>query len=176
MEKTTGNQVFHVCIKTVWACIIAFSVTILLVNFMVGDQIGLKSLNKDLGSLGEYGSIAAATLWFLRHTWLYVHKNKRIGSKYLKELYMVLKKYHTFIGYAVLAVTTTHGIYFFIKGSHPIIRIYSGIFTFVCLLLLAVAGILLQMFKSQKKSVSYRKIHQMIAILFGLGLIIHLMV
>lgn len=176
MKKTFGSQIFNLFIKIAGACVIAFSVTLFIVNFMLGDQIGLKSVNKNLGSLGEYGAIAAASLWFLRHIWLFLHKNKIPGFKYMKELYMLAKKYHMFIGYAVLAVATTHGVYFFIRGNHHMIQIYSGIFAFGSLVLLGVVGILLNKVKDRKKSVLYRNIHQMIAILFGLGLIIHLII
>jgi len=44
------------------------------------------------------------------------------------------------------------------------------------LVLLGVVGIFLNKVKDRKKSVLYRSIHQMIAILFGLGLIIHLII
>lgn len=175
MKKMFGSQIFHLFIKVIGVCVIAFSVMVYIANFMLGDQIELKSVNKTLGSLGEYGTIAAISLWFLHHIWLFLHKNKISEFKYMKELYMLAKKYHMFIGYAVLAVATTHGVYFFIKGSHHMIQIYSGIFAFCILVLLSSVGILLNRSKNINKSVLYRNLHQMIAILFGLGLIIHLM-
>ncbi|MGG0240602.1 hypothetical protein [Bacillus rhizoplanae] len=176
MSRGLFNQIFHLSIKIIGSCIIAFSVTMLVLDFMVGDRIVLKGLNKNLGSLAEYGAIAAGSLWLFRNIWLYFHKRKITVVKYTKELYMLLKQYHTFIGYAVFSVATCHGIYFLVVGSNHMIRIYSGIFTLIGLVLVAIAGILLHKLKDKKKYITYRKAHQIVAILFGIGLLIHLAV
>ena len=34
----------------------------------------MKWLNKKLGSFGEYGAILAASLWILRHIWLFLKR------------------------------------------------------------------------------------------------------
>ncbi|MEI4802993.1 hypothetical protein WAZ07_17080 [Bacillus sp. FJAT-51639] len=176
MSRSLLNQIFHVSIKMIGACIIAFSVTMLVLDFMVGNQMTLKGLNKNLGSLAEYGAIAAASLWLFRNIWLYLHKKKVTVAKYTKELYILLKQYHTFIGYAVFAVAISHGIYFLIVGSRHMIRIYSGIFTLIGLVLVAIAGILLHKLNDKKKYVTYRKAHQIVTIIFGIGLLVHLVV
>ncbi|MCM3737851.1 hypothetical protein M3215_19185 [Bacillus cytotoxicus] len=176
MSKSLLNQMFHVFIKMIAACIIAFSVTILVLDFMVGNQLVLKGLNKNLGSLAEYGAIAAGSLWLIRNIWLYLHKNKITVSKSIKELYLLLKQYHTLIGYTVFAVATSHGIYFLIVGSRHMVRIYSGIFALIGLVLVAIAGLLLHKLKDKKKYITYRKAHQIVAIIFGIGLLIHLSV
>ncbi|EJS63030.1 hypothetical protein [Bacillus cereus] len=174
MSRSLFNQIFHFSIKIIGYCIIAFSVTILVFNFTVGDQTILKGLNKNLGSLAEYGAIVAGSLWLFRNIWLYFHKKKIAVAKYIKELYMLLKQYHMFIGYAVLSVATCHGIYFLMVGSRHMIRIYSGIFTLIGLVLVAIVGILLHKLKDKKKYIKYRKAHQIVAIIFGIGLLIHL--
>ncbi|MEH6891511.1 hypothetical protein V7024_17820 [Bacillus sp. JJ864] len=176
MSRGLLNQFFHVTIKIIGACIIAFSVTMLVFDFMVGNQMALKGLNKNLGSLAEYGAIAAGSLWLVRNIWLFLHKKKMTVAKYTKELYMLLKQYHTFIGYAIFAVATSHGIYFLLVGSRHMIRIYSGIFTLIGLVLVAIAGILLHKLKDKKKYIAYRKAHQIVAIIFGIGLLVHLAV
>ncbi len=176
MSRSLFNQIFHLSIKIIGSCIIAFSVTMLVLDFMVGDRIVLKGLNKNLGSFAEYGAIAAGSLWLFRNIWLYFHKRKITVAKYTKELYMLLKQYHTFIGYAVFSVATCHGIYFLMVGSSHMIRIYSGIFTLIGLVLVAIAGILLHKLKNKKKYITYRKAHQIVSILFGIGLLIHLAV
>ncbi|PEA53957.1 hypothetical protein CON64_15255 [Bacillus pseudomycoides] len=176
MSRGVLNQFFHVTIKIIGACIIAFSVTMLVFDFMVGNQMALKGLNKNLGSLAEYGAIAAGSLWLFRNIWLFLHKKKMTVAKYTKELYMLFKQYHMLIGYAVFAVATSHGIYFLLVGSRHMIRIYSGIFTFIGLVLVAIAGILLHKLKDKKKYIAYRKAHQIVAIIFGIGLLVHLTV
>lgn len=176
MSKSLLNQIFHVSIKIIGASIIAFGVTMLVLDFVVGSLIALKGLNKNLGSLAEYGAIAAGSLWLIRNIWLYLHKRKIMVSKYTKELYMLLKQYHTLIGYAVFVVATSHGIYFLIVGSRHMIRIYSGIFALIGLILVAIAGILLHKLKDKKKYITYRKAHQAVAVIFGIGLLIHLSV
>ncbi|MGG2015137.1 hypothetical protein [Bacillus sp. S10(2024)] len=176
MSKSQLNQIFHVSIKIIGACIIAFGVTMLVLDFMVGNQIALKGLNKNLGSLAEYGAIVAGFLWLFRNIWLLLYKRKVTVAKYTKELYMLLKQYHTFIGYAVFTVAVSHGIYFLIVGSRNKILIYSGIFTLIGLVLVTIAGILLHKLKDKKKYVTYRKAHQIVAIIFGIGLLVHLVV
>ncbi|ENQ3105202.1 hypothetical protein ACEOWJ_001168 [Bacillus cereus] len=176
MSKNLLNQIFHLSIKIIGTCIIAFGVTMLVLDFMLGNQIALKGLNKNLGSLAEYGAIAAGSLWLFRNIWLFLHKRKVIVAKYTKELYMLLKRYHMFIGYAVFAVSVSHGIYFLIVGSRHMTLIYSGIFTLIGLIFLVIAGILLDRLKDKKKYVTYRKAHQIVAIIFGIGLLVHLVV
>lgn len=176
MEKILKNQFFHLLIKITGICVIIFSISMLIINFTYGDQMHVKGLNKQLGSLGEYGTIVAASLWFLRHIWLFLYRNKLHGFKVMKEFYILVKKFHTLIGYAILSVAITHGVYFFIKGSHHVIQIYSGIFAFICLTLLGFVGILLHKSNNKKKFIVYRKTHQIAAVLFGIGLLIHLMV
>lgn len=176
MSKNLLNQIFHLSIKIIGACIIAFGVTMLVLDFMLGNQMALKGLNKNLGSLAEYGAIAAGSLWLFRNIWLFLHKRKVTVSKYAKALYMLLKKYHTFIGYAIFAVAISHGIYFLTVGSRHMTLIYSGLFTLIGLILVAIVGVFLDRLKDKKKYVTYRKAHQIVAIIFGIGLLIHLVV
>lgn len=176
ISRSLFNQIFHLSIKFIGTCIIIFSVTILVLDFKLGNQMVLKGLNKNLGSLAEYGAIAAGSLWLFRNIWLYLNKREITVAKYTKELYILLRQYHTFIGYAVFSVATCHGIYFLMVGSSHMIRIYSGIFTLIGLVFVAIAGILLHKLKEKKKYITYRKAHQIVAILFGIGLLIHLAV
>ncbi|PEI83129.1 hypothetical protein CN679_27075 [Bacillus pseudomycoides] len=92
MEKMFKNPFLHLCIKVIGIVVISISILLLLINLIYGDQLHVKGLNKKLGSIGEYGVIAAASLWFLRHIWLFLKKNKLDGFKITKELYMLAKK------------------------------------------------------------------------------------
>ena len=64
----------------------------------------------------------------------------------------------------------------FIKGSRHILLIYSGIFSLLALIALGVVGFYLQKMNKKEKFMMYRKVHQIIVIIFGIGLFIHLIV
>ncbi|QWH17893.1 hypothetical protein EXW62_12695 [Bacillus mycoides] len=176
MEKILKNKHFHMHVKIIGITIIICSVELLFINVLYGNLLNVQWLNKELGSFGEYGAIIAASLWFLRQIWLFVKKKNMHGSKIIKELYLFIKQFHVLIGCAVIAVATTHGVYFLIKGSRHIILIYSGIFSLFTLIALGIAGFVLQQFKQKTKLKMYRKVHQFIAVIFAIGLIIHLIV
>ncbi|EEK73138.1 MULTISPECIES: hypothetical protein [Bacillus] len=176
MEKILRNKYFHIYVKIIGITIIICSVELLFINILYGNVLNIKWLNKQLGSFGEYGAIIAASLWFLRHIWLFLKKKHIHGFKIIKELYLFIKHFHVLIGYAVIAVATTHGGYFLIKGSRHIILIYSGIFSLLTLITLGVAGFVLQKSNQKTKLKMYRKAHQIIAVIFGIGLLIHLIV
>ena len=94
----------------------------------------------------------------------------------IKNLYLFIKKFHVLIGYAVLAVSITHGVYFLLTGSRHILIIYSGIFSLFILIVLGIIGFFLQKHNEKRNLILYRKSHQIIAIIFGIGLLIHLTV
>ncbi|HDR8066412.1 hypothetical protein P4388_12400 [Bacillus thuringiensis] len=176
MEKILRNKYFHVFVKIMGITIIICSVEMLFINVIYGNVLNVKWLNKKLGSFGEYGAIIAASLWFLRRIWLLLKKKNIQGFKKVKEVYLFAKKFHVLIGYAVIAVTITHGVYFLIKGSRHILLIYSGIFSLLALLVLGIVGFYLQRINKKETFMMYRRVHQIIAIIFGIGLFIHLIV
>lgn len=67
-------------------------------------------------------------------------------------------------------------VFTFIKGSRHILLIYSGIFSLLALIALGVVGFYLQKMNKKEKFMMYRKVHQIIVIIFGIGLFIHLIV
>ncbi|MED0987281.1 hypothetical protein [Bacillus paramycoides] len=176
MDKILRNKYVHMYVKIIGITIIICSVALLFINVLYGNVLNVKGLNKKLGSFGEYGAILAASLWLLRQIWLFLKKKNMYGFKIIKELYLFIKQFHVLIGYAVIAVATTHGIYFLIKGSRHIILIYSGIFSLLALIALGIAGFVLQKSNQKTKLKMYRKVHQFIAVIFGIGLLIHLIV
>ncbi|WP_283747193.1 hypothetical protein [Bacillus cereus] len=181
MEKILRNKYFHMYVKIIGititiTIIIICSVEVLFINVTYGNVLNVQWLNKKLGSFGEYGAILAASSWFLRHIWLFLKKKNMHGFKIIKELYLFIKRFHILIGYTVIAVAATHGVYFLIKGSRHIILIYSGIFSLLTLIALGVAGFGLQKSNQKTKLKMYRKVHQFIGVLFGIGLLIHLIV
>ncbi|MGE7881732.1 hypothetical protein [Bacillus sp. NPDC094077] len=176
MEKILRNKYFHMYVKIIGITMIICSVALLVINVIYGNVLNVKWLNKKLGSFGEYGAILAASLWLLRQVWLFFKKKNILGFKLIKELYLFIKKFHVLIGYTVLAVSITHGVYFLIKGSRHILLIYSGIFSLLTLIILGFIGFFLQHPNKKTKLILYRKAHQIIAIIFGIGLLIHLTV
>lgn len=176
MEKILRNKYFHRYVKIIGITIIICSAALLVINVIYGNILNVKWLNKKLGSFGEYGAILAASLWILRQIWLFFKKKNILGFKLIKELYLFIKQFHVLIGYAVIAVSITHGVYFLIKGSHHILIIYSGIFSLLTLIILGVVGFFLQKRSKKTNLILYRKVHQIIAIIFGIGLLIHLTV
>ncbi len=176
MEKILKNKYFHMYIKITGITIIICSLELLFINVLYGNLLNVQWLNKKLGSFGEYGAIIAASLWFLRQMCLFLKKKNMRGFKMIKELYLFIKQFHVLIGCAVIAVATTHGVYFLIKGSRHIILIYSGIFSLLTLIALGIAGFVLQQSKQKTKLKMYRKVHQFIAVIFAIGIFIHLIV
>lgn len=176
MEKLLKHKSFHLFVKIIGFTIIFCSVALLLINVIYGNVLNVKGLNKKLGSFGEYGTILVRSLWFLRHVWLFFKKKNIIGVKLIKDLYLFIKKFHVLIGYTVLAVSITHGVYFLLKGSRHILIFYSGIFSLFILIILGVIGLFLQKHDKKINLILYRKVHQIMAIIFGVGLLIHLTV
>lgn len=71
MEKILRNKYLHMYVKITGITIIICSVELLFINVTYGNVLNVKWLNKKIGSIGEYGAIIAALLWFLRHLWLF---------------------------------------------------------------------------------------------------------
>ena len=67
-------------------------------------------------------------------------------------------------------------VFTFYKRSRHILLIYSGIFSLLALIALGVVGFYLQKMNKKEKFMMYRKVHQIIVIIFGIGLFIHLIV
>ncbi|WP_242296243.1 MULTISPECIES: hypothetical protein [unclassified Bacillus cereus group] len=176
MEKVLRNKYIHLYVKIIGITIIFCSIALLFINVIYGNVLNMKWLNKKLGSFGEYGAILAALLWILRHIWLFLKKKNIIGFKLMKDVYLFIKKFHVLIGYTVLAVSITHGIYFLLKGSRHLLIFYSGIFSLFILIILGIVGFLLQKHNKKTNLILYRKAHQIIAIIFGIGVLIHLTV
>ena len=176
MQKTAVQSALSIIIKLAGALAIALAVTILLLNLLMRNLDALKEINKTLGSVAEYGAIATGALWLARHVWMYTKRNKLSGAHYLRHVFLFLKKHHTIIGYTVLSLATCHGVYFLLKGTDKMLRFYSGIGAFAALLIVSSAGVYLQKSGAGAAFAKNRKLHQAAAILFGLGLLIHLIV
>lgn len=89
MEKILRNKYFHIYVKIIGITIIVCSVELLFINVLYGNVLNVQWLNKKLGSLGEYGVIIAASLWFLRHIGLFLKKKHIHRFKIIKELYLL---------------------------------------------------------------------------------------
>ena len=81
--------------------------------------------------------------------------------KIIKELYLFIKHFSLLIGYAVLAVATTHGVYFLIKGSrHIILDIQWYIFSFNLDSIRSCRNLFYNNANTENKLKMYRNIHQ----------------
>ncbi len=144
MEKLLRNKSFHMSVKIIGFTIIFCSVALLFINVICGNALNVKGLNKKLGTFGEYrGNFSCIVMVFTSCMVVFKKKNI-IGFNVIKNLYLFIKKFHVLIGYAVLAVSITHGVYFLLTGSRHILIIYSGIFSLFILIVLGIIGFFLQ--------------------------------
>jgi hypothetical protein len=165
---------FSLGMKIISALVIAFSATILVLGILAGNSHMFKELTKTFGSIAEYTAIATGGLWAVRHVWLYLRKRKIQAADYIREFFLVLKKYHTLLGYTLLALATSHGVYFLLKGTRHMSSMYSGIGALAGLTLAGTVGVMLQKLGTGKKHLKYKRVHQIVAAIFGIGLLIHL--
>ncbi|WLR52051.1 hypothetical protein LC040_03815 [Bacillus tianshenii] len=167
---------FSLVIKVGGALLIAASAALLALGLLTGATDTMEEMSKTLGAIAEYGAIGAGALWLVRHAVGFVKKRKMSFGHYVQMLFKLLRTYHTFIGWVVFSVATSHGVYFLLNESEHMDRVYSGLATFIGLVVLVSFGLLLQKRGKNKKYAAYKRVHQLIALLFGLALLIHLVI
>ena len=155
---------------------IAAGVILLISGLITSKSDFMEDLYQSVGSISEYLAIGAACLWLGRYVFTFLKKRKIGLSNYFPPVLKLLKKHHTVIGWAVLALASGHGAYFFFKTSEHMDRIYTGLAAFIGLVVLALVGLILDKWVKGKKFLSYRKIHKAIAVVFGIALVVHLMI
>lgn len=134
-----------------------------------------KGINKNVGTIAEITGITAGVLWLLRKVWVEIKKRKLPFSDWIQQFYLVVKKHHIFIGVITLIAAFAHGLYFYLyAGKDDDWLVYSGIATFISLIILALLGWNHQLNKRTKKNVSTKKRHIFLAIVFGILFLIHL--
>jgi hypothetical protein len=172
MKGILSHHIFQLVVKVIGALVIALSITMIVLELLTGQNEAYKEIYKSLGSLAEYSAIAGGSVWLVRHVFTRF-KNKWQND--IRELFLFLRKYHTFFGWMTLFLVVSHGSYFLFSHVDKIGRVYSGIGAFVSLILVITAGYVLQTFGKGKNIKSYKKVHQITALLFGISLVIHLL-
>jgi hypothetical protein len=142
--------------------------------------------NRQAGTFAEIAGIAAAVLWLVRFIMVQI-KNKNTPIKeWLRQLYMALKKHHIFLGIITLVVAFIHGLYFFLfrnvktdmgpREHDTTLNLYSGIVSFVALVVLALLGWYHQSQRKTKQNQPTKKKHMIAALVFGILALIHIYV
>jgi threonine/homoserine/homoserine lactone efflux protein len=85
--------------------------------------------------------------------------------------FKILKDHHILIGWVAFSAAFVHGSYFFLQTSEEMESIFSGLVTLIGFAILVSFGLLLNKLGNRK----YKKIHQWIAIVFGIALGVHLL-
>ncbi|MCM3004947.1 hypothetical protein [Priestia koreensis] len=151
-----------------------FAVTIYRFGTGAGGIRVLKGLNKNVGTLAEIIGITTGVLWLLRHIWLQMKKRKIPFVEWAQQLYLLLRTHHIFLGIVTLCLGFAHGLYFFIFQTDEKLTMYTGITTFLALVVLALLGWNHHAKKKTKKNLVTKKQHMIMAIIFGILFLIHL--
>ncbi|MDP4163741.1 MAG: hypothetical protein Q8906_15385 [Bacillota bacterium] len=182
MDKKMVEKVLALLTKIILAAgAIAFIIAIIDVGntlklLFSGVKAGksLKEINKNIGTIAEIVGIATGVLWLFRTVWVEMKKRKWPFHDWIQQLYLLLKKNHIFLGCVTLAVSFAHGLYFFLHQGKHIWVVYSGIATFLSLVVLALLGYNHQQNKTTKKNRVTKKRHMLMALVFAILFLIHL--
>lgn len=135
----------------------------------------LSHFAKNLGSLAELFTIGAAGLWFIKTLSIQLKKRNISFWKVLKQPLVLLRKHHVLLGWTVLFTVAGHGAYFLFLAHKAPVTVYTGLAAFIVLIFLASAGVWLQFFAPKRKTVGLsKKIHAVLALLFGIAVLLHL--
>ena len=94
---------------------IAAGVILFISGLITSKSEFMEDLYKTVGSIAEYLAIVAACLWLGRYVFTFLKKRKIGLSNYFPPVLKLLKKHHTVIGWAVLALASGHGVYFLFR-------------------------------------------------------------
>lgn len=100
--------------------------------------------------------------------WLWFKKKRRSPSYLVRQASRWLNRFHTWTGWAALALIAVHGLYFLIVKNQDD-KIYTGIAAFVLLLALAGYG----MFIKKVRNAWMRTIHRTLGLLWLPAIVLH---
>ncbi|MCL6586171.1 MAG: hypothetical protein K6T72_06540 [Anoxybacillus sp.] len=174
MKAVFSHPILHVGVKIAGALLASLSVALFVLIWLTG-QAPHKELYKLLGTLAEFSAIAGGGMWLVRHAFIQ-GKKRNIRSQYdIKEVFLFFRKHHSLFGSLALLLVISHGTYFLLYHGDKMGRVYSGVGAFGGLLLVSMIGYVLQRLSKGKQSRSYKKLHQLAALLFGGALAVHLL-
>lgn len=174
-EKLLSQIVFSKLIKTGGAILIAIFTAMFILSFLTGETDLMSELFEKVGTIAEIAAIAAFALWGIRFALIKLKKRKFTFIKWIQLAFKNLKEHHILIGWVAFSAALSHGSYFFIQSSEEIESIYSGVATLIGFAFLVSFGLILNKWGKGKKYSTYKKIHQGLAIVFGIALGIHLL-
>lgn len=148
---------------------------LLILGFFTGETDLLSELFEKVGTAAEIGAIAAFALWLARLLFLQLKKRKFAFLNWIQLAFKLLREHHTLIGWAAFSGALAHGSYFFLQTNEEWESIYSGLATLIGFALLVTFGLILDKWAKGKKYLTYKKVHQAIAIVFGFALGVHLL-
>jgi cytochrome bd-type quinol oxidase subunit 2 len=141
-------------------------------------------INRKAGTLAEIIGIAAGILWLIRTVMVQIKKRDSLLKEWLRQLYMVIRKHHIFLGILTLVLAFTHGLYFFLVrfsgtqmefGRHDTtLNFYSGLAAFTALIVLALLGWNHQNKKKTKQNKPTKRNHMIAALVFGILALSHI--
>ncbi|WP_210365349.1 hypothetical protein [Bacillus sp. REN3] len=140
-------------------------------GFITGETEFMNELYEKVGTAAEIGAIAAFSLWMARIGFIQWKKRKFPYSKAIQFIFKLLNKNHVLIGWVGFAAAFAHGSYFFLQTSEESGSIYSGLAAFIAFSALVFVGMILKRSKRQR----IKRIHRGIAIVFAVGLGVHLL-
>ncbi|MGV2939815.1 hypothetical protein AB5I83_09510 [Mesobacillus sp. LC4] len=155
--------------------VIAIFAGLFILGFMTGETDLMSELLEKGGTIAEIGAITAFALWIVRLLFLQLKKRNFVFVKWIQLAFKLLREHHTLIGWAAFSAALAHGSYFFLQTNEEWESIYSGLATLIGFAFLVIFGLTLDKWVKGKKYLTYKKIHQAIAIVFGLALGVHLL-
>lgn len=170
-EKLLSQKVLSKLIKTGGAILIAAFAAMFILSFVTGETDLMSELFEKVGTIAEIAAIAAFLLWAIRIALIKLKKRKFTFIKWIQMAFKILKEHHILIGWVAFTAALAHGSYFFIQTSEETESLYSGLVTLIGFAILVSFGLLLNKWGNRK----YKKIHQWIAIVFGIALGVHLL-
>jgi hypothetical protein len=176
-EEWSGmsNNALSKWIKFGGYTVMAISAGLFVLGFMTGETDLMSELFEKVGTIAEIGAITAFALWMARLLFLQLKKRNFVLIKWVQLAFKLLREHHTLIGWAAFSAALAHGSYFFLQTNEESESIYSGLATLVSFAILVIIGLMLDKSARGKKYLTFKKIHQAIAIAFGFALGIHLL-
>lgn len=170
-----SQNVFSKVIKTGGALLIAVFAAMFILGFMTGETDLMSELFEKVGTMAEIAAIAAFALWVIRLAFIKLKKRKFTFIKWIQMAFKILKEHHILIGWVAFSAALAHGSYFFLQTSEETESIYSGLATLIGFAILISFGLIINKWGKGKRYLKYKKIHQGIAIVFGIALGVHLL-
>jgi predicted Co/Zn/Cd cation transporter (cation efflux family) len=170
-----SSAAFTRFVKASGALLIAIFSGLFILGLVIGETDLMSELFEKIGTIAEIGAIAAFSLWVLRILLMQLKKREFTYLRWIQLAFKFLKEHHILIGWAAFSAALAHGSYFLLQTSEETESIYSGLVTLIGFTILVSFGLFLDKRGKGKKYLKYKKIHQGIAVLFGIALGVHLL-